>query len=394
MATYDHHEPTMATDQPPPNPLSGPGLSKIMVASLPKDASPHLNSVFDAIALATHASMIGIGFRLVGLGEDHPIEAHSDYEQTKPLPSEWNATNGSYAFRYRHSQSSMEFLVKVNRLGNRAVVMGMAVGDDKPTSFDFTAHDYVSAGNLPLTLDIANTEEAEKKICDAFITVGRLSDYGSLMRVHLIQKLAPSLRKDGYQETTEGQSSAGGNRQPAPGRGDPRPQYDPLRQDRDPRAQPAPQHQWPQPFPNPRAPRGPLPEPMPGFDDEMDLQRPPRGMGQGGLGRLGERDLYPQGLGPNDPLWGGVGPGVGGFGGGGMHPTFDDALFAGQGGFGGGHNPQAGGRGAGYNPQAPPGSRYDEPFGPGGPAGGHPRGAGMGGRPPNPFGGYGDGDFI
>lgn len=107
---------------------------------------------------------------------------------------------------------------------------------------------------------------------------------------------------------------------------------------------------------------------------------------QGGFGRIGERDLYPQGLGPNDPIRGGIGPGFGGGpmgGGGGMHPTFDDPLFAGQ-----------GGRGGGFTPQAPPGARYDDPFGPGGPAGGHPRGSGMGGRPPNPFGGFGDGDFI
>lgn len=96
--------------------------------------------------------------------------------------------------------------------------------------------------------------------------------------------------------------------------------------------------------------------------------------------RYGDRDLYPQGLGPRDPFYGGVGPGLGPQGGGGMHPTFDDPLFAGQG--------QAG---RGYDPQAPPGSRYD-PVGPG--LGGHPRGAGMGGRPPNPFGGFGDGDFI
>lgn len=382
MATYQHDGTTMAASQPPPNPLSGPGLSKIMVASLPKDASPHLKSTFDAIALATHASMIGIGFRLVGLGEDHRVEAHSDYDQTQPLPAEWNAQNGSYAFRYKHGQSSMEFLVKVNRMGNKAVVMGMAMGDDKTTSFDLKATDYVSEGSLPVTLDSTNAEEAEKKMTDAFISVGRLSDFGSLMRVHLIQKLAPSLQKEGYQETQESQSSAGGTRQPAPGREDPSPQHDPLREDRDPRAQPYPLHD---PLVQPRAPRGPFPEPIPGFDDELDVLRPPRGMGQpGGFPRIGERDLYPEGLGPNDPLRGGIGPGLGGpMGGGGMHPTFDNPLFARQ-----------GGRGGGFNPQAPPGSRYDEPFGPGGPAGGHPRGAGMGGRPPNPFGGLGDGDFI
>jgi len=47
---------------------------------------------------------------------------------------------------------------------------------------------------------------------------------------------------------------------------------------------------------------------------------------------IGERDLYPQGLGPHDPLrGGGFGPG-----GGGMHPTFEDPMFGGRGGGGAG----------------------------------------------------------
>jgi hypothetical protein len=74
-----------------------------------------------------------------------------------------------------------------------------------------------------------------------------------------------------------------------------------------------------------------------------------------------------------------------------MHPTFDDPLFGG----GGGGWP--GGPGAG-DPQVPPGARYD-PTGPSDPRGG-PGGfpgaghRGPGGGPPNPFGGYGSGDFI
>lgn len=393
MTTYQHNTMSIINAEPLQNPLSYPSLSKLMLASLPRDASPHISSNWDAVALAAHASMIALAFRLVGLGEDHRIEAHSDSEDPQPLPKEWNATNGSYAFRYKHGQSSMEFLIKVNRMGNKAVVMGMAMGDDRTANFDLRAQDYISEGNLPLTFEFKEGETEEeaqrKKLVDAFISVGRLSDFGSLMRVHLVQKFAPSLRKEGYEETAEeSQSSSSGTRQPAPGREDNTPGYDPLREDRDPRAQPHPLHD---PLAQPRRPRGPLPEPIPGFDDELDLQRPRGGIGgpQGGnFGRIGERDLYPQGLGPNDPLRGGIGgPGFGGGGiggGGGMHPTFDDPLFAGQGGRGGGP----------FNGQAPPGARYDDPFGPGGPQGGHPRGAGMGGRPPNPFGGFGDGDFM
>jgi hypothetical protein len=368
------------SDSAPSNALSGPNISNYMVASFPKATSPQLKNAYDAIALAAHSSMLAVGFRLVGLGEDHRIDAESEPEQPKALPVEWNAQSGSYAFRYKHSQSSMEFLVKVNRMGNKAVLMGMGIGDDRTHTFDLKVDEYVSAGNLPL--ELADDEEKEVKagkVRDAFISAGRLSDFGSLIRVQLIQKLIPAVQKEGYEETRDSQASD--TRQPAPGRGDDRPQRDPLQEERDPPARPYPYHD---PLAMPGRPRAPVPDPIPGFEDEFEIQRPPRGMPLGGFPRYGDRDLYPQGLGPNDPMRGGVGPGLGPMGGGGMHPTFDDPLFAGR-------DPRGGGGGA-YDPRAPPGSRFDPPFGPG--QGGHPRGAGMGGRPPNPFGGFGDGDFI
>jgi hypothetical protein len=345
-----------------------------MLSSLPKDTSPQLNNAFDAVALSAHASMLAVGYRLVGLGEDHRIDASSDSENPQPLPTEWNATSGSYAFRYAHSQSSMQFLLKISRMANKAIIMGMGMGDDKTASFDITVRDYISEGNLPATpaSQQSSNEEARRKLEHVFISPGRLSDFGSAMRINIIQKLIPGLHKEGYEETQEARQRA----TDPPGRAPQQPQRDPLRDDRDP---PVPR---PYPLHDPLAqPRRPMPEPMPGFEDEYETLRPPRG-GMPGMGmpRFGDRDLYPQGLGPRDPMYGvGVGPGFGPPGGGGMHPTFDDPLFAGP-----------GQRGQGYDPQAPPGSRYD-PIGPGG---GHPRGAGMGGRPPNPFGGFGDGDFI
>ena len=362
----------MASSDPPHNRLSADNISHYMVASLSKDKSPQLNSAFDAIALATHASLLAVGFRLVGLGEDHRIEAASDSSHPQPLPTEWNASNGNYSFRYAHSQSSMQYLLKVNRMANKAVVMGMAMGADKTCSFDVTVGDYISQGNLPATPVTEGTSEqdAKKALTDVFISVGRLSDLGSLMRLSIIQKLAPGLQKAGYEDAAEAQSARGerADREPQ------QPRRDPLREDRDPPARPFP-------FQDPLAhPRRPMPDPMPGFEDEHEILRPMRGgFPGGGMPHFGDRDLYPQGLGPRDPMYGGVGPGFGPPGGGGMHPTFDDPLFAGQ-----------GRRPPGYDPQAPPGSRYD----PVGPGAGHPRGAGMGGRPPNPFGGFGEGDFI
>ena len=48
-------------------------LPSIMLASLSPDQSPQLRNPYDALALFAHAGMLSVGFRLVGLGEDHKI---------------------------------------------------------------------------------------------------------------------------------------------------------------------------------------------------------------------------------------------------------------------------------------------------------------------------------
>ncbi|EKG13379.1 PI31 proteasome regulator [Macrophomina phaseolina MS6] len=378
------------------NPLSAGSLALFMTTSLPRDASPQLKNPYDAIALAVHAGMVAVGFRLIGLGEDHRIEARSDAHEPHPLPAEWNASS-SYAFRYAHDQSSMEYLIKVNRLGSKAVILAVGLGDDKTASFEVVARDYISESSLPATPlpgPEASIENASKTIQDIFISTGRLNDLGSLLKISVLQKVAPGLRKEGYEETSTAEGSSSntdnnrGNNPPI--RGDPSaPTYDPLRED----AQPPPAR--PHPFDEPlaAAPRRPFPAgdfPPPGFEDEYEINRPPRNLpGRGPLGNYGESDLYPPGLGPHDPMtWGGVGGGLRGGPTGGMHPTFDDPLFAGRGGQGG------------YDPRAPPGARYD-PVNPGDQprdplrGGRFPGGGGFGGgAPPNPFGGFGNNDFI
>ena len=44
-----------------------------MLSSLPPGASPQLRDPWDAVALFCHASMLAVGFRLIGLGEDDKI---------------------------------------------------------------------------------------------------------------------------------------------------------------------------------------------------------------------------------------------------------------------------------------------------------------------------------
>lgn len=262
----------------------------------------------------------------------------------------------------------MQYLLKISRLGNNAVVFALALGDDRTTSFDIPVKDYVSAAALPLS----SSADLTTSLREVFISGSRLTDLISLFKINVIQKLAPGLYKEGQDTSAQpGQPERATQPERAP-------RHDPLRDDPYPPARPYPFDDPLEVHPRRPGPAGDFPPP--GFEDEFEIQRPPRGFP--GAGRhplnIGERDLYPAGLGPHDPIYGGVGPGLGG--GGGMHPTFDDPLFGGP-------------QGGGHDPSAPPGARYD-PVGPGhGPPFGRGLGRGRGGPggPGSGFGGFGGG---
>jgi hypothetical protein len=55
------------------NPLSAGSLALFMATSLPKGEGPQLKNTTEAVALAVHAGMLAVGFRLIGLGEDERI---------------------------------------------------------------------------------------------------------------------------------------------------------------------------------------------------------------------------------------------------------------------------------------------------------------------------------
>lgn len=403
------------------NVLATAFIVPLMESSLPEPSAEEgsLRNPYEAVALLCHTCMLAVGFRLVGLGEDHKIEARSDSEHRRPLPPEWNASSSAYAFRYVHEQSAMEYLVKVTRLGPKAVVLGMGIGDDKTNSFDVAVKDYISEASLPFrrSSEEERSERADRgqpaRLQDIFISPGRVADFTALFKLRVIQKIIPGLQKEGYEESRTGGEDDGTTESSR--NGGARRDRDPLRDDRfPPPAAPA----RPYPFEDPLvgAPRRPIPPTgdflPPDFEDEYEILNrprygpapPPPGLGGGGGGRhplgIGHDDLYPPGLGPHDLLRSSFLPGPGlprPGGGGGMHPTFDDPLF-----LGGRRDGHDDGR---FDPSRPPGARYD-PVGPGdeppagfgGPRGGRgggfgPGGAG-GGGPPNPFGGFGGGAFI
>ncbi|KAH8681550.1 PI31 proteasome regulator N-terminal-domain-containing protein [Xylariales sp. PMI_506] len=375
------------------NPLNPSAILKGMADALPThapgDTTSDLSSSHEALSLFTHACMVSLGFRLLGFDEEKTIEAECR-ELAPRLPENWNASFNTCAFVYAHSQSALRFLIKVDKIGGKAEIRGMAIQDDRIARAEVTARDFISNGALPVRITLTDDSAEDRadlpeKLQAVFINEPRIIDLATLIKVNIIQKLLPSLQKEGYEESPDDRAA----RDDADEAG-----RRPPRQPSMPNPMPQPAH--PYPFNDPLSPppsRNPVPIgdfPPPDFEDPYDINRPP---GRGGLrpgaapfGNLGADDLNPPGLGPHDPLRPSIG--IGGLprpgGPRGMHPTFDDPLFGNMGG-----DPE-------FDSQIPPGARYD-PVGPGG----LPR---LGGRRPgggnNPFGGgggfgsFGGGDII
>jgi len=107
----------------------------------------------------------------------------------------WTAESPSHReFRYAHPQSSLEFIIKISRMGGKTVIMGVAVGDDKTASFDIKTEDFTSAAFFPWTSDKG------QDIVGGFIAENRFKDLAGLFKINILQKLIPGLSKSGYSE--------------------------------------------------------------------------------------------------------------------------------------------------------------------------------------------------
>ncbi|KAI2636083.1 PI31 proteasome regulator N-terminal-domain-containing protein [Xylaria nigripes] len=380
------------------NPLSPSALMQSMADALsthePNDTTSDLSSSHEALALFTHVCMISLGFRLLGFDEDKTNEAECR-ELAPRLPANWNASFNTYAFVYAHQQSALRFVIKTDRMGGKAEIRGLAMNDDRIARAEVVIKDFVSNGALPVRIKMTpggteDRSDLRQKFHDVFISESRITDLANLIKIRIVQKLLPALQKEGYEETPD-DAAAREDAQEAARR--------PPRQPRMPDPMPEPARPYPFDDPLRPQPRQPVPAgdfPPPDFEDPYDLNRPraPILPGRTPFGNIGADDLNPPGLGPHDPLRPGLGapgglPRPGGARG--MHPTFDDPIFGGD-----------GGMGAEFDPQIPPGARYDpigpgglprlggrRPRGGGGPFGGGPFGGGQGG-----FRGFGGGDII
>lgn len=73
----------------------------------------------------------------------------------------------------------MQYVVKVDRLGGKAEIRGIGLGDENISRLEITAKDYVSSSALPLRITIdANGEEDRSnlmsKLQEIFISEARI----------------------------------------------------------------------------------------------------------------------------------------------------------------------------------------------------------------------------
>lgn len=96
-----------------------PTLTQLLPPNGKRLTNPH-----DGLAALVHTIMTALAFRLISVDESSPARTFAD----NVLPDSWNSHGpGSYTFRYKHDQSSLEFLLKVSTLGSRTLVYAIAL---------------------------------------------------------------------------------------------------------------------------------------------------------------------------------------------------------------------------------------------------------------------------
>ncbi|ATY62626.1 PI31 proteasome regulator [Cordyceps militaris] len=392
------------------------GMARALPTHTQGDDSSDLASSYEAIGLLLHSYLSELGFKLIGFHEDRPL---AECQSLAPrLPASWNAGYGSLGFVYTHEQQPSDktsYVFRVDKMGARVEIRGTASSSSSSSSsesntihrFDLAVRDVVQSSGLPVRItldgegrDNGNRQDLVETLRRVFVSDAAITSLIQDVSAKIVQNLL------GTTATAATAAAAAVEARADDAADERRLREERFQQERQDLNRLFPGHAQPSAadIPAPRA--GPLPEAArprpsvptgeflpPGFDDEYDINRPPGGM-TGGLAmpplNIGHDDLHPPGLGPHDPLRGsGLPAGLGGGGFGGMHPSFDDPLFTGQGGRAG----SGGGGGIDFDPQVPPGARYDPP-GPGGdpvgPDGGPRRQQRYyGPQGGNPFGGSG-----
>lgn len=335
-------------------------LQQQLLPSTSSSSEPLLRNPADALAAMIHTIMTRLDFRLTGLSEDDRLPTSNDDDTassssssspSNKLPETWNAKGPDhYCFRYKHHQSSLDYLIKIVKLRNKAVIHGVALQGTKTSTMEVVLSDFLSTAFWPYPR--AEGGEVEPLV-NGYIGSSRLTDLVGAFKAQILQQLVPGLRKDGYVEEENRSSSQPSRPSPAEG-ARPRPTF--------------PQNQDPATYPS----QPPFRNPLIIGDRDLDplggspLAMPPR-FGGGSGGGFTPPPLFPGGDSGGGML---VGP---------NHPMFRDRFPA----------------NTGLPPGAvPPGARFDPIY----PAGGGPfnpdREPDVGGARPQNFGGEPDWDEL
>ncbi|KAF4619950.1 hypothetical protein D9613_005360 [Agrocybe pediades] len=209
-----------------PNILDPSALISSLTNILPPN-SKALASQQDAISALVHAALTTLAFRLTAVDES----ATSAILTNNVLPDDWNKSGpGHYTFKYKHDQSSLEFVIKVSKLGTRTVINAIALESDKVASLDISTNDFTSPSFFPHDPSAPDAQP----LVHGFISSNRITDLISQLKLKIVQKLVPGLQKEGYtEEASTGDSSGSNPPARAPQVPRPRPQSPPEAPERD-----------------------------------------------------------------------------------------------------------------------------------------------------------------
>jgi proteasome inhibitor subunit 1 (PI31) len=105
-----------------PNPLDPAALISLLPTLLPP--SSNLSTPHDALVALIHAAFSALAFRLTAVDES----SSSSIYQNNVLPVEWNKSSPAHhSLKYKHEQSSLEFVVNISKLGGRTLINAIAL---------------------------------------------------------------------------------------------------------------------------------------------------------------------------------------------------------------------------------------------------------------------------
>lgn len=189
-----------------PSDIFDPAALISLLPTLLPSSSKSLSSPQDAISALIHTALTVLAFRLISVDDDDSATLTAN-----SLPPQWNKGGpGHYTFKYKHDQSSLDFVIKISKLGPRTVVNAIAFQSDKVATLDFSTDEFTSPSFYPHDIDVANGQP----LVHGFISSTRVKDLMSLLKLNIIQKLMPSLQKEGYMEEISGSSSSTSNNPP------------------------------------------------------------------------------------------------------------------------------------------------------------------------------------